>query len=162
MGLATHITELLNKSRGFVHTLAKDIDESNQLHQPVPNGNHCLWILGHLAVTDNGMIGQIDESKQADKEGYWDLFGMGSQPTADADRYPSRQEVEAYLTERRETMLSLVEGLSDEGLAGPTSGFFTAVAPTLGGLLLMAATHDGFHNGQLSVIRRSLGMQPNF
>ena len=50
--------------------------------------------------------------------------------------------------------------LTDEQLAGPPPEGFQKFAPTLGNILMRLLWHEGMHYGQLTVIRKSLGLAP--
>lgn len=161
MDVKTHLVAQLNWSREFVLGQARDLDGGNVVHQLFEGANHCLWILGHLAVVENTFIAQIDESRKAELAGYWEKFGIGSTPVSDAGQYPTKDELLDVLAERRAALLELIDGLGDDDLGRATSGPVAGVAPTLGELLRLAGWHEGMHAGQLTMVRRSLGFKPH-
>ena len=161
MDVKEHLVAQLDKSRTFTLGLADDFEGDQLVHQVFEGSNHCLWILGHLAVTDNAVIGQIDPAKSIALEGYWGTVGMGSTPVPDASQYPTRDDLLAVLAERRAVLLELVSGLTDADLDRATTGPFADFAPTIGELLRMVGWHEVMHAGQLSVVRRSLGFAPH-
>src|SRR5947208_38609 len=59
---------------------------------PTPKGgNHPLWVIGHLAWTE-GELQQVMLGR-ANPLAHWkEIFGAGSEPSADARRYPSLDE----------------------------------------------------------------------
>lgn len=97
-------------------------------------------------------------------EGWSELFWFGSKPVSDVSKYPSSDEVLAYFRQRRETLLQLLDELSDEQLqaSAPPLGSNTplAGAPNMGHAFLFAAQHESLHAGQLSVVSRALGQMP--
>ena len=44
---------VLELSRRSTMKMVADISADKFCHQPVPGANHAMWILGHLANTDN-------------------------------------------------------------------------------------------------------------
>jgi len=161
MDVKQHLVAQLNASRECLLGLAQDFEGDHVVHQVFEGSTHCLWILGHVAVTDNMVISQIDASRKKELAGYWEKVGMGSTPVGDAGQYPTKDELLAALAERRQVLLDLVDGLTDADLARATTGPIKDFAPTIGELLRMGGWHEVMHAGQLSLIRRSLGFKPH-
>ena len=120
--------------------------------------NHCLWTLGHLACTYDWASGLIDGKPSAIPESYNALFGMGSVPTADAKMYPPIAEVRKTCEGAYARLLSAAKTLTpekgNESLKEATQGF----ASTKMDMLYKMAWHDGWHLGQLSTLRKHLGL----
>jgi hypothetical protein len=57
----------------------------------------------------------------------------------------------------RQATLANLERLSEADLDKPAAGDVAKIAPTLGALLLLAASHSVLHIGQFSGVRRKLG-----
>ena len=89
-----------------------------------------------------------------------DLFGGGSKPVADASVYPSAAKVRAYLKDRRETLLAVLEGVSEEDLDKAAPDDAPEFLPTVESIFRVLAWHEGLHAGQVSVAHRSLGRPP--
>jgi hypothetical protein len=58
-------------------------------HQPVPGANHALWVLGHLACSDDFFATKLGDREPVIDPGWQELFGMGSKPTDAPSAYPS-------------------------------------------------------------------------
>ncbi len=39
--------------------LLEDIPEDKLLHQLTPGGNHTVWVIGHLTVTDDDFLAKV-------------------------------------------------------------------------------------------------------
>lgn len=144
--------------RVFVQLLDA-IPADKLLYQPVPGANHALWNAGHLACTDDWIVGAVAGGGRC-LEGWERLFGGGSVPVADAAAYPSIGDVTTALAERREALVGWFRSLSpSQQVAAPPEqlAFF---APTLVGMAGPIGWHEGTHAGQLTVIRKSLGLAP--
>jgi uncharacterized damage-inducible protein DinB len=131
-------------------------------HQVVPGTNHALWFAGHMAMTDNYFISQIDPKQAKTFEGWDKLFEMGSQPTDNPDDYPPVAEVVDAMRDRREVLLDLLRGRSDAELAAPLAEGAPEFLPDLGSVFEMTTWHETLHVGQVSVVRRGLGHRPLF
>lgn len=120
--------------------------------------NHCLWTLGHLAETYNWAASLFDGNPRSLPAEYATHFGMGSTPTADPKAYPPVAEVRANFDRAFERMRSAAAGMSqaqlNESLKEATRGF----ADTKLDLIYKMAWHDGWHLGQLSTLRKFLGL----
>lgn len=161
MELKPRLKNQLKMARHFSEELLSSFHTPQQwTHQVHPDANHALWFAGHMGVVDNFMISLIAPDKSSAKPRFQELFGMGSRPTANADAYPPIDEVRAYMTERRETLLGILDELDDDGLSRPlpegAPDFLKDVASTFS----LVAWHEGLHSGQVSVARRALGNAP--
>jgi hypothetical protein len=128
-------------------------------HQVFPGANHALWIVGHLALVDNNVLGKFFD-KMIETPIYKEKFGRQSQPSPKAADYPAPEEVVEFFRERRRTLLASIEQF-------PASDFDNSVPPGLppfvenaGQMFAFVATHEALHSGQLSMSRRSLGHPP--
>jgi hypothetical protein len=106
------------------------------------------------------MISLIARDKASPKDDYPERFGMGSTPTSDASAYPPVEEVLAYMRERRDVFLSLLDGLNEEDFDTPTPAGAPPFLATFGSVFQLGAWHEGFHLGQVSVAARALGIPP--
>src|SRR5579864_1244994 len=72
---------------------------------PTPKGgNHPLWVLGHLAWVEGNVIQQFMLGRPNPVAHWTSLFGIGSETSADASRYPAFAEVhKAFQDVRAET-----------------------------------------------------------
>ena len=91
-----------------------------------------------------------------------EIFGQGSQPVADASRYPAFDEVLAQFEQTRSRTLKLVDSLSDDDLDKSSKApeemrqYFGTIGQCLSGMLL----HFTFHGGQVADARRAAGRKP--
>ena len=163
MGLKERLRSRLDFSRSFTEGLLEKFKEpSDFTHQVHPSANHALWFAGHIGGSDNFFMSVVDSSKSIGKEGYGELFGMGSQPTGDPAGYPPVEEVLAYMRERREVLLEVFDALSEDDLSKPTPEGTPDFLPDIASVFEMAAWHEGMHAGQVTIASRSLGNQPIF
>jgi len=151
----------LEFARNYTDELLKKFETPKDLiHQVHPDTNHALWFAGHIANTDNYFIGLLAPDKAVEKQGYQELFGGGSKPCADLEHYPAPQEILAYLKERRQTLLGVLDALPEEDLDKETPEDAPDFVPTLAAVFRILSWHEGLHAGQASVVHRSLGRAP--
>ena len=149
---------VLEFARSITLKMVDDIPAEKICAIPLDGTNHALWVLGHLAVTDNWFAGTLANRESVIDESWEPLFGMKSEPSADASTYPSLAEIKAGLERARQSLLSGFESLNEQQLQAPVPEALKGFAPNVGGAALTLAWHEGFHAGQLSAVRRSLGL----
>ena len=75
---ATHAHGLIGMN--WVHEqlekMADTIPADKLLHQPVEGGNHTMWILGHVAVSDDYFLGTFSDQPRT-LEAWEKMFGYG-------------------------------------------------------------------------------------
>jgi hypothetical protein len=154
--------QALEFNRTCTNNLLKDFPEDKGTFQPSPHCNHAIWIMGHLAVTDEWMHGMIAEVKTKLPESYGKLFGYQTQPQSSAKAYPSFAEVKKNYQAARDNLLKAAHAVSDEALCKPLGekggGFVSDGLDALH----KSAWHEGWHAGQLATVRRALGLPSSF
>jgi len=162
MDAKQHALTILSMARQNTERLLEDVPPEKLLHQPTEGANHALWVMGHLAVTDDMLAGFYDGRAKQLPEAYEKLFGMGSTPTGDRAAYPTPAEVGERMATVRKRFTDAVETADAAALAEPLPEGFEGFAPDKLGMLFSLAWHEGLHAGQLTMIRRSLGIGPKF
>ena len=136
-----------------------DLSDADLLVRPAPGANHIAWQLGHLIVSESGLIkGALPDAKYPElPKGFAEQH---TKETAAVDPpkgfYTKAQYLELF-TATRQATIALAKQLSPADLDKPTTGNMARFAPTVGHLLLLLPNHDLMHGGQFSVVRRKLG-----
>ncbi len=152
----------LSFSRDVLTSLLEDIPQDKLTHQPAPDANHALWIMGHLAITDAFFLSRIAGQEDQRFEAWKDMFFMGSTPTPDVFDYPPHAEIRDFLITCRGQLVVWFKALHVVQLKVPLPDDLKRFGPTHAGLMTSLAVHEGLHAGQLTLIRRSLGISPKF
>ncbi|MCE9544592.1 MAG: DinB family protein [Planctomycetia bacterium] len=134
--------------------------EKEWTHQVHPKANHPLWIAGHLGQVDDFFVSMVAPDRRRPIEAWVGKFGMGSQPIPDISAYPPAEDVLAYLRERRQTLLSVLEEHDDDWLSQSTPPGTPEFLPDNASVFEMAVWHEGMHAGQLTMAHRALGYPP--
>lgn len=131
-------------------------------HRPFAGANHALWTLGHIAWADDEFLEKLKGRSPQLPPKWYELFAMGSTVEDEAGAYPDPKELFDALAVQREDLLAWFASMNDEQLAAPLPDDWKSFAPNFGAVMSSIAWHEGFHAGQLSVIRKSLGMPRKF
>ena len=147
-------------ARGMTRDLVQRFREDQALYQAVPTDNHLMWTLGHLAVSFDWFAGLLDAKASEVPEHYQGLFGFKSSPAGQGSAYPSLAEVVGWFEKTYERFAAAVKTLTDADMTLPTMGDSYGFAKDRLEVIERAAWHEGWHAGQLSSLRRSLGIPP--
>lgn len=134
----------------------KDVTHAESLVAPPVGGNPMNWILGHIVCTRSHMFvmaGMPDFWTDEERAAY----ERGSRPLAGEDAAPFEDLVATYArttAEVRGFLEGLVAAELDRAVPQGTPDF---LGGTIGEALLAFAWHEGYHAGQLGVVRRTLG-----
>jgi hypothetical protein len=146
----------------FAHSmtlsLLKDFPEDKVCHQPCPTDNHIVWSVGHLAATYAWMLSLLGRPAGV-PESYTTLFGWGSKSTPDAKAYPTLSEAREVMESEYQAFLRAIAEVPEAQLSGPLAKDAGSFAKDAIELVDRAAWHEGWHSGQISSVRRALGLK---
>ncbi|MCC6228006.1 MAG: DinB family protein [Phycisphaerales bacterium] len=149
-----HVLKTLDFASGINKKLVADWPEGKLAHQDTPCDNHPLWTIGHLGVS-NHWFASIFDGQPAVDANLEATYGGKSKPSANAADYPSLAEtIKLY----DQGMARLKKALTSpkDPLSKPKQ-MADWVSDTIHAAQL-AVWHEGWHGGQLSTLRRSLGL----
>jgi hypothetical protein len=156
--LAAVALERLDWARGYAERIFAGVPDDKVTFRAGGGGNHTLWVMGHLAVTDDLILNVQTGCKHELSEQYRKLFGIGSQPVDNPRIYPSRTELLDALRLHRRRLITWVESLDDETAWKPSPEYFCPFAPDAITTPFGAAAHDLMHAGQITTVRAALGL----
>ncbi len=145
-------------SRRSTLKMVADIPNEKFCEQPVPGANHARWVLGHLANTDNWFASTFGKRESVIDESWGKMFGMKTNPVSDPSGYPSVEDVKAALERARLSLIEALKSMDEQQVLAPLTEGMETFAPNLAGAMSTLAWHEGLHAGQLSALRRSLGL----
>jgi uncharacterized damage-inducible protein DinB len=152
--------DAMNASRKIMTDVMAPISDAQATHLGSPSENHLAWTLGHMSSTAAWFHTAIGGKPEPLPESYSKLFGMGSAPVADASKYPPIAELRKQYASTYAAFLQACEAMSEAELTQPpaidTGGF---MKDRLNAIEVFG-WHEGWHAGQLSVNRRSMGLKP--
>ncbi len=123
--------------------------------------NHAVWTIGHLAHSADFFATLLSsEIKASCPESYKALFGMGSQPTQDASKYPSMTELQSAMDRSLAGFIRAAEMNSEADLDKAPLVESGEFCKTRWEVLDRMSWHTGWHSGQVSLQRKLLGVKP--
>lgn len=150
----------IQTARRMTLGLIEDVPTDRWTWQSFAGQNHVAWTLMHLALSDDWGPTALGRPEKQFVGRYGELVAAG--PSADPAGWPRADEILDILSNAHARFLACLDEIQDADLARKTSGPIAQYAPDLGTVLTSHIWHEGFHDGQLSVIRKALGMPPRF
>ena len=153
------ILELSGANAGLFQKMLADVAPADMCRQPNGILNHAAWQIGHVTFVRSAMMQLLGAPGEVPAD-WAGLFAPGTTPSADAGKYPSKEELLAAFGRAQRRVIDVVKGTTADVLERPTPiegirGMFPTVGRLVAGML---TTHDGMHLGQLSVWRRVQGL----
>lgn len=120
--------------------------------------NPVIWLVGHLAFTENWLLVKSTGGEGLRIPGY-KLFTLGSE-LAKKEDYPPYEEVWAAFKAVHEHALAHLATLTDSDLDKPnTTGFQFAGENSIRSVIKHAARHEGSHAGHLGWLCKLHGVK---
>lgn len=143
----------------FISGYLDGLEDADLLLRPVPGQNHIAWHLGHLLVSERGMLEAVRPgSSPALPEGFEAHHAReGDAPTSDDPaRFPSKETYIALRKAQRDATKAVLSDLTDADLDAPGPDRLKHLAPTVGAVMLLIGMHDMIHCGQFVSVRKLL------
>lgn len=158
---ATEVLTLgLEFSKNWLMGLIGDLKGEELIASPIANGgNHALWVLGHITVSEAGILNSYVLGEKNPLEEWNAKFGAGSTPSSKPEDYPPIEEMIAKFEGVRKHTLKVLSEMSDEQLdekSHADNPYFEKKA----NCFLLMISHAAFHAGQVADVRKSLGKKP--
>lgn len=150
--------EHLNWVHAYIDKCLSTMPEDKLMFQATTADNHALWTMGHLAASYAWFASLLDGKPQGMPDGFDKLFGMGSKPLADPAAYPAPSEVRRHYAGAYRRFTDAIAAIPAKDLDKPTVADSYGFAKNRLDVVYKAAWHDGWHTGQLSTLRRALGL----
>jgi hypothetical protein len=131
------------------------LTEAELWKAPTDRNNPLLWIAGHVVQTRALVLQLLGEPVDT---GWGKVFDRGAvaAPAADAERYPSRSDIERVMRHVTPRLHAKLASLDDNDLGGPAKTQIPGIE-TVADELAFFALHDSYHVGQLAYVRKGLG-----
>ena len=163
------LARAVEMTEGLFTRFLSGFDDTSRTTQAPGVPNHAIWILGHCGLTMHRVAHLLDGAPLPDSDyiigdgtsGTPDLFDTAtvckdSTPRDEPDAYPLlARGLDAYTAAIRR-LASAVRGSSTESLQQPIE--WHGARLTHGELVLRVCFHNGCHAGQLTDLRRVLGL----
>ena len=129
------------------------MDEEVLRRRPSENGNPPLWIAGHLASVRFGIAGLLGQPRE---NPLGKTFVRGA--SVDAAALPDVEVIRKAWGEASALVRKGLEEATEELLAQPSPRKFPIDDATIRGAITFLCWHEGYHMGQMSLLRRCAGL----
>ena len=150
--------ERLAWARMFTQALLAGFSDEQLLIRAGGRGNHAMWVMGHLAQTDDAILSALTGQPAHLPEPCRELFGENREPTADAGDYPSKAKLTEMMESTRRRVTAWVESLDETSAFQPTPPPLQRFAPDMITAAFALVAHEMLHVGQVTTIRAVLGL----
>lgn len=154
--------EALEKSRWFLNKLLDGLTDEQRMLRACPGMNHAVWIVGHIAWTEDYFLSRCAGRPSGLPEGWEALFQYGSEVSDDPGVYPAHEELMRVLQDRRDALIGWLFTMDEVAMTRPLEGDLAELSKNFGQVSPFLAFHEGFHAGQLSAARRAAGLERLF
>ena len=154
------ILENLNMSEGIAGGYLDGLSDADLLVRPVPGMNHIAWQLGHLLVSETGMLDGVKPGSSVTlPDGFAEAHGRdeASLSSNDPSRFASKETYVSLRKAQREAARKVLAGMTDAELEAPAPERLRRMCPTAGSVLMLIGGHEMMHAGQFVAVRRLLG-----
>ena len=153
------ILDLAEANAHLLRAMLADIPPADLCRQPNGIRNHAAWQVGHVAFVRSAVAKMLGADAGL-PETWAALFAPGTDPTADAATYPTKDELTAAFDRAHRASCDAVAKATPGALDQPPPverlrGRFPTMRHLAFGMLTI---HDAMHIGQLSVWRRAMGL----
>ncbi len=139
-------------------------DDVGAAAPPVP-ASHIAWQVGHLAVSQYGllmfrMFGRQPDDLELIPSRFRKAFSRGSSPAGvSADQYSADELWDRLNTIHQRSLDGLMQPFDTGELLQPIDLPYAVYPIKLGGILF-CPLHEMLHSGQIGLLRRALGLSP--
>jgi hypothetical protein len=148
----------LQQNLDFLNMELADFSDADMMVRPCPGANHPMWQVGHLVVSEAGMLGQTSGGAvKAPPESFAAKFTKETSKIDDPNFFPKKAEVLDQFKAVRASTVAWVKTLKEADLAKDAPEMMRRMCPNVGSLLGLLPVHVGMHVGQIQVARRKLG-----
>lgn len=139
-----------------------DVADEQAFAHPLPAVNPIFWLVGHITTADDWLLQALRGSSRATlPASFVKDFGTGVTVRMDAHTYPGWTELREFRRRVLAQLHSALETVTDEELDTPTEIPPPAVASSLNikrRALAGMTAHTVYHIGQISLLRKALGL----
>ena len=152
------IAYALITSQALFKRFMEEMTPQDYLHRPTPKANCAAWIIGHLTLSERGVLKRLGAPLPELPEGFEHRFSQ-NEGCPQAAEFGDVTQLMPLYEEHRNRLIAAVKAAPVEQLDKPLDRPHPLFR-TLGEVVMFMALHGTMHAGQISTIRRSLGRPP--
>ncbi len=146
----TDMVRLYERSYMGLKLNLRDISDADSLFEPPGGGNSINWVLGHVVMTRRLVLRLAGAEPTADAE-LVEIYSGEEGVVFDRARARPLEQLLADLDASQARLMEALPRLTPEALAAPARN------STVADVLTFLWFHEGYHNGQLGLLRRLVG-----
>jgi len=147
---AKELVRMYERSYMGIKLNLRDVTEEDARHEPPGDANSIGWVLGHLVMTRRLILRTAGADPVGDPA-LLEIYSGEEGVRFDRSRAFPLERLLADFGESQARLLPALAQLTPDALSAPVRN------TTLGDLLTFLWFHEGYHNGQLGVLRRLAG-----
>ncbi|MEE9443287.1 MAG: DinB family protein [candidate division Zixibacteria bacterium] len=155
-----HLKFILERCKGGIDALLKNITEEDSLFRLDGYPNHIRWEVGHMARGLSQILNCLTDETDFPKN-WTELFSRGAVLASDSSVYPSLEEIKLKMDYLYDKIFSVLDKIEDEKLEEEIQIFTEWKNSRIHGALFLCM-HDFHHGGQIMVLRRVIGKERVF
>ena len=148
----------LSAAQKLLHRYVADLSAEEYLHRPAPKANCTAWLIGHLTLSDRGVLKRLGAPLPELPDGFEHRFSR-DEGCPQAGEFGDVAKLTPLFDEHRTRLVAAVRAAPPELLDKPLDKPHP-LFNTVGELATFMALHGAMHAGQITIIRRSLGRPP--
>jgi uncharacterized damage-inducible protein DinB len=153
------LARMYGLSFGALKRNLEDISHEETLINPQPAGNNMNWVLGHIVVARGTILALTGGVPVLTGEAAAH-YNRGVD-AADVSHIVDLATLRGMLEDSQQQLTPALSAMSDDQLAAPLPEKFRRppLSGSVGDALVFLLYHEGYHNGQLGMLRRLAGKE---
>ena len=157
------LADQLKMAAFLFEQLLEDLTDAELLLRPAGKANTVAWQIGHLLSSERRMVEGIAPGAGAPlPEEFEAAHAKEAAAREDSAGMRTRDEYLSLLRAQRAATLAALERLPEADLDKDSPETIRRIAPKWANVFGLAAMHQMWHAGQLTVLRRQLGKKVMF
>lgn len=154
----TELASMYEFSYGALKRNLEGVTNEESFVIPDVGGNCLNWVLGHIIVA-RGMLLTLTGGAPVLTEAQAEHYRRGSDPVKPGDHVLDIGTLRGLLEDSQQQLIPALAAMADEDLAAPVAEQFRRppLTGSVGDALVRLHYHEGYHNGQIGLLRRLAG-----
>jgi len=153
------LVKMYEFSYGAINRNLEGLSHEDSLVKPDCGGNCLNWVLGHIVVSRNTILRLAGATPVLTGEHVAE-YQRGSHPEG-TDKSLDLATLRGFLHDSQKQLIPALAALSEEALnrSVPEQYKRPPLTGTVGDALIRLHYHEGYHNGQMGLLRRMAGKE---
>ena len=133
------------------------LSQEDSLVKPNSGGNCLNWVVGHIVVARNGVL-VLAGAPRIGTGHDLTIYQRGSSPEG-TDKFLDLRVLRGLLDDAHKALIPVLNAISEDALNGPVPESMRRppLTGSVSDALLRLQYHEGYHNGQMGLLRRMAG-----